>query len=164
MRLLVSALLAASVSLSAFAPAQACISACSGGGGGGSSTSTGGGSSSSGDSGDAGSSKIDGYTGNDTSAMGAFLDSLKFDATSSHVTLTSALDKLTDLYEAYGDFHRAEDATYDLRSGSAEIVSRLLNLFDGTRAVEAELDSLEQQITERWGTAALDGFSRYHYR
>lgn len=73
MRLLLSALLAASVSFTAFTPAQACISAC--GGGGGSSSSSSGGSSTSSSSDE--SSNTDQYTGQDTSAIGAFIDAEK---------------------------------------------------------------------------------------
>jgi len=153
MRLLVSALLAASVSFAAFAPAQACISACGGGGGGSStstsSTSTGGGSSSSGDSGDSSGSNIDGYTGQSTSAIDVFLES-------QHEPLLNALHPSVTFEQAMAAYQNESDGVFDFLD--AWIASFGLNeqLYDGFSWRTGRAFVLQDAIIARWGREAFD--------
>lgn len=152
MRLLVSALLAASVSFAAFAPAQACYSAC-GGGGGGSSTSTPtssstGTSSSPSESGDSGNH---GVPGAGDSAIDVFVEVqsrplLNVDDPS--VTLEQAMAALDNETNAMADFMNA-------------ITSRFVEddepLYDGFYWRFGRAGVLVDAIIARWGEEALYG-------
>jgi hypothetical protein len=163
MRLLVSAFLAASVSFTAFAPAQACISACSSGGGGGSSASS---TSSAGGSSESSESNIDASTGLDTSATAVYLDSLRFDASDPLVTLNEALAKLRELREAEADWVAAQEASINRMANPDgitteaqwyDLVDLLFGFLDGRAVTEDAVDHLEGQIARRWGAGALQG-------
>lgn len=152
MRLLVSALLAASVSFAAFAPAQACISACSGGGGG-SSTSTPtssstGTSSSPSESGDSGNH---GVPGAGDSAIDVFVEVQRrplLNVNDPSVTFEQAMAALDNESGGFTDF---------LNAIFAGFVEDDELLQDGLFWRYGRVRTLQNAISARWGEEAVYG-------